>query len=266
MNAHDILNLLSEKHARDIFVSNCKTGTSYDRGLLILDAWVMKPSYAHPLAIGYEIKINRGDFLGDTKWRNYLDYCNEFYFVCPKGLIAPTELPAEVGLLWMTTNSMRLHTKKKSIYRDIVIPNDIFRYILMSRAIIKDHIHRIDKIDKTQYWKAWLSEKDERLVIGGLVREKIRNIYSDLMFKNNQLAAENKSYDEIKRWLAEINVCIDGYNAHYTKKKIQNRLEEIRRGFSDEFIDNLKKIQDEIREVLENLNHSHIGSDGVEEV
>ena len=48
---------------------------------------------------GYEIKVSRGDFLQDKKWKDYLQFCNYFYFLAPKGIIKPDELPKEIGLI-----------------------------------------------------------------------------------------------------------------------------------------------------------------------
>lgn len=33
-----------------------------------------------------EIKVSRGDLLGDGKWPDYLDYCDRFYWGIPPGL------------------------------------------------------------------------------------------------------------------------------------------------------------------------------------
>lgn len=133
ISAEDILKLLAQKHRKDIFVPQCKTGPTWycNKGLLILDAWVMKKSWLNPLVIGYELKISRNDFLNDKKWRGYLSFCNEFYFVSLKNIIFPPELPEEAGLMYKAGS--RLFTKKKSIYRNIEIPTTIFEYILMNR-------------------------------------------------------------------------------------------------------------------------------------
>lgn len=32
-----------------------------------------------------EIKVSRADLLGDGKWRDYLDYCDRFYWAVPDG-------------------------------------------------------------------------------------------------------------------------------------------------------------------------------------
>ena len=51
----------------------------------------------------YEVKISRGDFLGELKHplkrRIGMRYSNEFYFVTPAGLIDVTEVPVDCGLI-----------------------------------------------------------------------------------------------------------------------------------------------------------------------
>jgi hypothetical protein len=49
----------------------------------------------------HEIKVSRADFLSDIrsqKWRQYMIFSSRVFFAAPKGLINPTELPAETGL------------------------------------------------------------------------------------------------------------------------------------------------------------------------
>ncbi len=42
-----------------------------------------------------EIKVSRADLLGDHKWRDYLDYCDRFYWAVPAGFgIEPFAEPA----------------------------------------------------------------------------------------------------------------------------------------------------------------------------
>jgi hypothetical protein len=50
-----------------------------------------------------EIKVARADLLGDGKWRDYLDYCDHFFWAVPAALAHHTEavefLPDEAGLI-----------------------------------------------------------------------------------------------------------------------------------------------------------------------
>jgi hypothetical protein len=69
-----------------------------------IDCWVMSayPS-EHMVKLAFEIKVSRSDFLNELKKpmkrRWALRYSHYFYFVTPPGLLKPTELPLEAGLM-----------------------------------------------------------------------------------------------------------------------------------------------------------------------
>ena len=50
-----------------------------------------------------EIKVAKSDLVGDGKWRDYLDYCDRFYWAVPPALAAICDedryLPGEAGLI-----------------------------------------------------------------------------------------------------------------------------------------------------------------------
>ena len=50
-----------------------------------------------------EIKVAKADLVGDAKWRDYLDYCDRFYWAVPASLARLLEherfLPGEAGLI-----------------------------------------------------------------------------------------------------------------------------------------------------------------------
>ena len=50
-----------------------------------------------------EIKVSRADLLGDAKWRDYLDYCDAFYWAVPPQLAGICDgenfLPGQAGLV-----------------------------------------------------------------------------------------------------------------------------------------------------------------------
>ena len=48
-----------------------------------------------------EIKTCRDDFEKDKKWKQYLNYCDYFLFLCLEGVIHKSELPKEVGLIYV---------------------------------------------------------------------------------------------------------------------------------------------------------------------
>lgn len=118
------------------FITECKTCSTYfpdPQGLLKFDGLAITKSYTKPNIIGYEIKVSRNDFLQDNKWHLYLQYCNEFYFVVPKGLVKKEELPDHVGLIYFNPDTKALRTVKKALYRQIEEPVGVYKYIIFSR-------------------------------------------------------------------------------------------------------------------------------------
>ena len=137
MTADIILQALKNRHWKDVFIPECKTGpTWFNPALRRMDAWVMRRSWTRFATIAYEIKVSRGDFLADTKWREYLPYCHELYFICPWGLIKPDEINGDAGLCWVSKNGQRIYTRKCVEQRDIEIPIEMLIHIVMSRTII----------------------------------------------------------------------------------------------------------------------------------
>ncbi len=137
MTADVILQALKNRHWKDVFIPECKTGPTWgNHGLRRFDAWVMERSWLNLRMIGYEIKVSRSDFKQDKKWREYLPFCHAFYFICPWGLIQPEEIDGDAGLCWVSKNGKRIFTKKSIYKRDIEIPSEILIHILMSRTIV----------------------------------------------------------------------------------------------------------------------------------
>ena len=117
------------------FITECKTCSTYfpdPQGLLKFDGLAITKSYTKPNIIGYEIKVSRNDFLQDNKWHLYLQYCNEFYFVVPKGLVKKEELPDHVGLIYFNPDTKGLRTVKKALYRQIEEPVGVYKYIIFT--------------------------------------------------------------------------------------------------------------------------------------
>lgn len=142
MRAEQILDLLRARHAADTFVAECKTGPG---GVLRLDAWAALRTWSPWTTIGYEIKVNRGDWLRDTKWHEYRDVCHEMWIASSPTAVNPEEVPEGVGLLVASKNGGRLVTKRKALRRD-PDPKKIIRlmgYVLMSRANIVANMYEV---------------------------------------------------------------------------------------------------------------------------
>ena len=174
-----IIERLALRHSDAVFVAECKTGSSW-AGCRRLDAWAMPKTWSPLTFIGYEVKTDRGDFLRDRKWQEYLPVCHELYFACPAKLIALEELPQDVGLLWASGDA-RLVTKRKAVRRQ---PEpgalvDLMSYVLMSRTRIVADMHEAANGEtREQFWRRWLEDgaqaKDLGREVGSNIGKRLR--------------------------------------------------------------------------------------------
>ena len=108
MKESDVIELLEKKYSyhengeQYARFPKLRTGTGYGTGkeqeIDFFSVALWKSSIDNITA--YEIKLARGDFLNEIKHpekRKYaLLFSNQFYFVAPKDMIKPDELPVEV--------------------------------------------------------------------------------------------------------------------------------------------------------------------------
>lgn len=234
ITANNILDLIIKKHSNNfVCIPECKTGeTGRHRSI---DLWCMAKSWARPRTIAYEIKVARNDFLRDDKWRSYLDYCSEFYFAAPPGIIDPSELPDEAGLLVSSKNARLLYTKKKAPTRAVKIPENIFRYILMWR--VETHGER-GVPDHVGYWKDWLKKKSEKRDLGYLVSKTIRQHVQAVDMKNKTLQRENKTLQETKEILDKLGFRPSDMNWD-KENRLKRRIQEINTGISVDVLNSI---------------------------
>ena len=89
---------------------------SLDYGCSRIDGWAVNP-YGMFETLAFEIKVSRGDFLREVRnkaknynWRSR--WCQEFWFVTPKGLIGPEEVPDPAGLMYSYPSGVFRRIKK----------------------------------------------------------------------------------------------------------------------------------------------------------
>ena len=128
ISSDEIKKSLKKKYSeqsRWIYFDECPVGTGW-RGTNYMDAFVIGawPS-DHNKRIAFEIKVSRQDFLNEmkkcNKRRPALFFSNEFYFVCPKGMIKPEEIPSDCGLI--EYEDEKLITKINAPFRESIRPN-----------------------------------------------------------------------------------------------------------------------------------------------
>lgn len=232
ITAKDALSLLAARHSKDVFVPECKTGPtqSYGGRAIRLDAWAMPRSWAHPEVHGYEIKVSRQDFLRDEKWPEYMAHCNCMWFVAPKSVIQLEELPAEVGLLEISKNGKRLFTRRKAVKRDIEIPEDLWRYVLMCRATISEK--EITGNRSVAHWEEWLRQKKRKHDLGYAVRGKIGKIVDQTQRENERLRHENETLRDVREILEAAG--IDSVQSWRAREELRRKIEEQHSGLRDE--------------------------------
>jgi len=246
MTAADVLTALLRKHGKDLTVTECKDGPSFGRDHVRMDLWAMRRSWAKPCITAYEIKVARGDFLRDDKWRAYLDCCNELYFACPWKLIAPEEVPEHVGLRWVSRGGSRVVTKKKAKWRECN-PELVYKYILICRARITGRdIWGDENID----WRQWLAQRADDRKVGRLVSIALQSKLSEARQKQRIAEAEAQKmrrivegYEMIRKRIEELghdpDVPVSAWN-------IDNVLERVLGKGQLEIIRVLRRAQDRI--------------------
>ena len=259
----DIKLALKNHHSYDnsFFITECKNGSTYfppAQGLLKFDGLAITKSYSKPRIIGYEIKISRTDFKQDGKWHLYLQYCHEFYFVVPKGLVKKDELPDNVGLIYYNPDTEALRTVKKALYRKIEKPVDLYEYIIFSR-FEEDRIPFYE--DRAEYAKAYLEDKRNKRHIG---EEFGTQMARDLQEAHERLDNLEHSETELDIWNAVKN---ELYNANiislwpYGKDAvIKNLRENLKRSYPkriDDFVDiiefNINELKKELKKSEEHI-------------
>lgn len=231
LTARDLLELLATRHSADVFVPECKNGPSSCVTHLRLDALALKRSWSRAAVHGYEIKVSRADFLSDNKWPAYLPYCNQLWFVCPSKLIAPSEVGDSAGLLWASANGARLYSKKKAPYRDVVIPEDLWRYILICRAQISDH-EITDGQDSAVRWARWLETREYTRALGRRCGRAIREVIAEKIdaveTENDRLKDQVEDLADVRQTLKDLGV------SRPSAWKVRDRVEELRRAVPEE--------------------------------
>jgi hypothetical protein len=246
MNADQILKLLAEKHAGDIFVPECKNGPTWGGTHFRLDAWVMNRSWSRMCMTGYEIKVTRSDFLHDQKLQTYLPLCHQLYMVAPKGIVHDNELPAEIGLMEVASTGNRLLTRKKAPHRTIDPPSELLIYILMCRSKIGEW-YNFESV--TEQWKRWLGKRDEDKELGYMVARKIRERAEQLENENIKLKKENELLQNIKTEMTKLGLSIGWHQAW----DIKRRREELERAVPESLLTNLNALKRDCAEMLQEL-------------
>ncbi len=236
---------LAERHSGDIFTTEALVGSG---GSQRFDAWAMEPTWTMDRCVGYEVKVQRSDFVSDKKWTGYLPYCTEFFFVCPAGLIKPEEVPAGVGLLWGTANAGKVYQKKPAVPRPIDPASlaTMLKHVLMWR-----YRYRSDASSRATA-EAWLRSMEDDLEFDYRLKAAIKKAAGALTAKtteeNAALKAESETVREVQHWL-KLNG-IDFKDSHWAVlRAVEDAVKEKRDGITRE----VKALEWDLRHTGERL-------------
>lgn len=104
----------------DMVLENCSPGRSGG----FIDVLTLQPSWTRPNPTVYEVKVRRGDFMGDTqggKYEQYLPHSRRLYFATPRGLVEKKEVPVGMGLIvrgpkgWYVVKAPRCREVDKAV-------------------------------------------------------------------------------------------------------------------------------------------------------
>lgn len=200
--AGDLLAALARKHSGDVFVPECKNGPTHTASHRRFDAWVLLKTWSPITSIGYEIKVDRQDWLRDDKIGEYMGLCHLFYLVAPKGLIPVSELPESVGLLEPVGDGTRLVTRRKAGRRSIEMPIGLLVYVLMCRAKIgREDSEQSFPHWRTQQLREWVNGKEDRRGLSYAVSSKIQDKFAD---QEKRLTALHEKCERLARVEARI--------------------------------------------------------------
>lgn len=108
-----------------------------------IDLFCISSNAGNPTT-AYEIKVSRADFKhdldSDLKQRGARLYANEFYYVTPKGLLKPEEIPLWAGLMELDFGKL-----DKGVYFSTPVPAPLHPKAAPSWGLICSMIRHVNK-------------------------------------------------------------------------------------------------------------------------
>lgn len=222
------------------------------QGSKILDAWVQLRTWVPWTTIGYELKVSRNDFLSDRKWVEYLPVCHEMYFVCEPKLIAPEELPENIGLLWRAGH--RLYCKRKAVRRDVDHQKicRLMAYLLMSRTRMVANMWEANGTNSTksnlrsERMAQYRKDLEERQTLADIVRERVLTEWQELRRNISRSEKDAKqAVEALKKMQDELQSRVVQWDGKaWSVSNAVDQSERLARGFTEKDVEReQKKIQ-----------------------
>lgn len=208
VTSYHITSALAEKHHKEFFATEVKNGPTYNpvgQGLLKFDAMAIYKSWTSPCIVIYEVKVSRSDFLRDGKYHLYKQYCHEFYFVVPSGMVKKEEIPDDIGLMYYDPETKAIRTVKKALYRKIDISPEMLMYIIMNK-LDSDRIPFFNS--RAEWCRAYLDNKKDNYILGMMLGTRMAREIVEMNSEVNKLRGEaDRNKQVVKRYDEIIEIC-----------------------------------------------------------
>ena len=194
-----------DRRYRRKYVTFCevKDGATYGRKHRQIDFLAIKKTWKPVTIAAFEIKISRNDFLSDKKWVDYLPLCNEFYWVCPTGLISKDEVDERAGLIYVSDQG-GCRTVKRAVYRDVDPDPHMLLYLLLWRETGQE------KQDTREFTMAAIKrEMAERAGLGKQYRHYVAKVLTEVRKRLSEIDREKRDLERQKEALGEWQKLID---------------------------------------------------------
>lgn len=255
VKAYEVKEALSKIHTNDFFITECKNGGTFTpnkEGLYIFDSVAIKKSWTKPKITIYEVKVDRGDFLRDTKYHCYLPYCHELYLVAPKDLIKKEEIPIEIGLKYYYPESGAIKTVKNAIYRNIEVNANMLMYVIMNKL---DSDRTPFYSCRKEYAEAYINDKADKRNIGYTLGTKLAKQIAEMENEIYSLRHSQEKMEILKKLIAVMKKhSIGGWYEKYLPDALDNYLSK---GYPPEIDDiqrNINNIQAILADIKNNKN------------
>ena len=193
MHTSFIENALALEYAnwQYFFMTQVKNGATFSSSdLLILDGVAVSKSWVKQRIVGYEIKVSRWDFLQDKKRPYYMQYVNDFYFICPADMIKKEEMAENVWLKYVYEDGS-IKTIKKAKFMNNPPCVDMLWYIIMSK-LTSEVWRRGYRGDIEKFIEEKWSARDLGRRFSSKLINKLQKLEQEIIIKEESL----KEYDE----------------------------------------------------------------------
>jgi hypothetical protein len=164
-----IIRALYNRHADDVADTEVNVPTRGGTGVTSqrMDFLAIASSWARPRVICYEVKVDRRDFVHDTKWQAYLPACHELVFVTKQGVATKGEIPEEAGWQELLTTGA-LVTRKKAPRHAMAVEVEavLYKHLLMRKS-------GKGLIPNREFFEDWLKTKRDTRALGRMVGREL---------------------------------------------------------------------------------------------